>query len=70
MHRLMTNEANNERVAKLMRMIEILEARIREMCELVEKAQRIIRKNLRPWQTWGSKVLLYLETAIIKSGEK
>jgi len=61
---------NNERVAKLMRIIEVLEARIREMCGLIEKAQKIIRKNLRPWSAWASKVILYLEMAIIKSGKK
>lgn len=66
----MSDENNDDRIAKLMRIIELQDTRTREMCGLIEDAEKIIRNNLTPWPPWGAKVILYLTLARMRGGGK
>ena len=67
----MTEKNDNHRIALLLKIIDGLENRNREMSELISKAMKIIRENVLPWQRhWSAKVLALLEFAKIKGGGK
>lgn len=61
--------ADEDRIAKLMRIIKLQDTRTREMCGLIKDAEQIIRKNLRPWPPWGAKVILFLTLARMRGGK-
>lgn len=65
------SEEDSHKIAFMLRMIDKLEDRNREMSVLITQAMGLIRENALPWQRrWTAKVLVCLELAKIKGGGK